>query len=192
MLARGFQDVEPVVDNAKDASKKKLKIQIKNIKKVETDQLKTAIKGTSDTKKKSKKENTQDFGTDENKKKKKEHIIRKNPKALPTRKNKTGEMLPSQLQFKGGKDLLNYKKDNTRNKKPNLNDIMNLDNQEFAQSQTDWKKALRIYKEEFNVLSKDDYEDQLNDITNENEHLLFQQQQAELLKEAKLFACLQK
>jgi len=87
--------------------------------------------------------------------------------------------------------LLSYKMDKAKKKTPIFMDIMNFNNENFSNSQVKWKTALKIYKEELGVLNKDKYDEKLSKFKSDLDANSFKREQSLLLKEAKLFACLQ-
>ena len=115
---------------------------------------------------------------------------RKQPKQIATRVNSTAREGEGGVLFQGAKDYPRIKINQTHHGKPWLEDVLKLNNMDFTPSQTDWKKALKIFKDNLGVLNKDNYNEQLDEITSDNEREDFKQEQRCLRNEAKLYACL--
>ena len=61
---------------------------------------------------------------------------------------------------------------------------------EFNQPQKNYNKVLKIFKEELDILSKKEFDEKLNKLSTDIEKEEFKKEQNDLLKEAKVYACL--
>jgi len=86
---------------------------------------------------------------------------------------------------------MRLKMSTSHKERPCLNDVLALNNKNFELSQNSWKQALQEYKELLEVRNKDEFDQQVEEITSETELEEFKQDQSNLLKEAKFRACMQ-
>ena len=91
------------------------------------------------------------------------------PKKNQARKEPKSQVATSVPKTKatGTKDLTNYKMNNADKTSPTFNDVINLNNQDFEPTQTNWMDALKSFKEELGVLNHEEYDETLNELPRE-------------------------
>ena len=113
---------------------------------------------------------------------------RKKPKYLATRNRKNAPYGQAQIKLQGAKDLMSLTMDATHKNTPCLDDVLKLDNKDFEKSQTNWKLAFDIYKEELEVYDNEQCEEMVNEMTEDYKIEEFKEEQSFCLEEAKFYS----